>query len=146
MTDPLGQSQVIPYLQGLSASGHRVWLLSFEKPERYELGKMEIETLLKNAEITWLPQTYTSKPPVLSTLKDIRTMRKVAFETIAMEQIEVVHCRSYISALIGQAAKKKFGTRFIFDMRGFWADERVDGGLWKLSNPIFIGKVVWNLG
>jgi glycosyltransferase involved in cell wall biosynthesis len=137
MTDPLGQSQVIPYLQGLSASGHRVWLLSFEKPERFQSGKMEIDALLKNAEISWLPQTYTSKPPVLSTLKDIRMMRKVAFETITKEKIDVVHCRSYISALIGQAAKKKFGTRFIFDMRGFWADERVDGGLWKLSNPIF---------
>lgn len=137
MTDPLGQSQVIPYLQGLSASGHRVWLLSFEKPERYESGKMEIDALLKNAEITWIPQTYTSKPPVLSTLKDIRTMRKVAFETIAKEKIDVLHCRSYISSLIGQEAKKKLGTRFIFDMRGFWADERVDGGLWKLSNPIF---------
>jgi glycosyltransferase involved in cell wall biosynthesis len=137
MTDPLGQSQVIPYLQGLSASGHRVWLLSFEKPERFQSGKKEVEILLKNAEITWLPQTYTSKPPVLSTLKDIRTMRKVAFETIAKEKIDVLHCRSYISALIGQAAKKKFGTRFIFDMRGFWADERVDGGLWNLSNPIF---------
>lgn len=137
MTDPLGQSQVIPYLEGISASGHRVWLLSFEKPERYKSVKMEIDALLKNAEITWLPQTYTSKPPVLSTLKDIRTMRKVAFETIIKENIDVLHCRSYISALIGQEAKKKLGTRFIFDMRGFWADERVDGGLWKLSNPIF---------
>ncbi len=136
MTDPLGQSQVIPYLQGLSASGHRVWLLSFEKPERYESGKMEIDALLKTAEIKWLPQTYTSKPPVLSTLKDVRTMRKVAFETITKENIDVLHCRSYISALIGQEAKKKLGTRFIFDMRGFWADERVDGGLWNLSNPI----------
>jgi glycosyltransferase involved in cell wall biosynthesis len=49
----------------------------------------------------------------------------------------LVHCRSYISALIGQAAKKKFGCRFIFDMRGFWADERIDGGIWNLSNPVF---------
>ena len=137
MTDPLGQSQVIPYLQGLSANGHDVWLISFEKPERFKSGFEEIRNLLENAKITWLPQKYTSKPPVLSTLKDIRTMRKVAFETITKENIDVVHCRSYISALIGQAAKKKFGTRFIFDMRGFWADERVDGGLWKLSNPIF---------
>jgi len=137
MTDPLGQSQVIPYLQGLSENGHDVWLISFEKPERFKLGFEEIRNILEKAEITWLPQTYTSKPPVLSTLKDIRTMRKVAFETIAKEKIDVLHCRSYISALIGQAAKKKFGTRFIFDMRGFWADERVDGGLWKLSNPIF---------
>ena len=137
MTDPLGQSQVIPYLQGLSANGHDVWLISFEKPERFKSGFEEIRNLLENAKITWLPQKYTSKPPVLSTLKDIRTMRKVAFETITKEKIDVLHCRSYISALIGQSAKKKFGTRFIFDMRGFWADERVDGGLWKLSNPIF---------
>ena len=137
MTDPLGQSQVIPYLQGLSANGHDVWLISFEKPERFKSGFEEIRNLLENAKITWLPQKYTSKPPVLSTLKDIRTMRKVAFETITKEKIDVVHCRSYISALIGQAAKKKFGTQFIFDMRGFWADERLDGGLWKLSNPIF---------
>jgi glycosyltransferase involved in cell wall biosynthesis len=26
---------------------------------------------------------------------------------------------------------------FLFDMRGFWADERVDGGIWRLSNPLF---------
>lgn len=137
MTDPLGQSQVIPYLQGLSENSHRIWLISFEKPERFIFGNEDIRNLLEKAEINWLPQTYTSKPAVLSTLKDIRKMRKVAFETIVKEHIEVLHCRSYISALIGQVAKKKFGTRFIFDMRGFWADERVDGGLWKLSNPIF---------
>ena len=25
----------------------------------------------------------------------------------------------------------------LFDMRGFWADERVEGGLWNLKNPIY---------
>jgi glycosyltransferase involved in cell wall biosynthesis len=137
MTDPLGQSQVIPYLQGLSAAGHKVWLISFEKPERYSSGKERIQTLLKSAGIEWLPQQYTSKPPVISTVRDVRTMRKVAYSLIEKEQIEVLHCRSYISALVGQSAKKRFKTKFIFDMRGFWADERVDGGLWKLSNPLF---------
>jgi hypothetical protein len=33
--------------------------------------------------------------------------------------------------------QRKWGTKFIFDMRGFWADERVEGGLWKLSNPLY---------
>jgi len=27
--------------------------------------------------------------------------------------------------------------KFIFDMRGFWADERVDGGLWRPNSPLF---------
>jgi glycosyltransferase involved in cell wall biosynthesis len=26
---------------------------------------------------------------------------------------------------------------FIFDMRGFWADERVDGRIWNIKNPLF---------
>jgi hypothetical protein len=29
--------------------------------------------------------------------------------------------------------KIKYKTPFIFDMRGFWADERIDGGIWKMS-------------
>jgi len=31
----------------------------------------------------------------------------------------------------------KMNTPFLFDMRGFWVDERVDSGLWKLNNPLF---------
>src|SRR5687767_9934169 len=33
--------------------------------------------------------------------------------------------------------KKKDGVRFLFDMRGFWADEKVDGGQWDLDNPFY---------
>jgi len=33
--------------------------------------------------------------------------------------------------------KRKFGIKFFFDMRGFWADEKKDGGHWNVSNPIF---------
>ena len=36
MLDPLGQSQVIPYLRELSAEGVRFTLLSFERPAPYE--------------------------------------------------------------------------------------------------------------
>ena len=38
--------------------------------------------------------------------------------------------------------KNKQGVHFLFDMRGFWADERVDGKIWSLSNPIF--RTVYN--
>jgi glycosyltransferase involved in cell wall biosynthesis len=49
----------------------------------------------------------------------------------------LLHCRSYLTSLVGLWSKRKFGTKFIFDMRGFWADERVEGGLWNLKNPLF---------
>jgi len=137
MTDPLGQSQVIPYLQGLHERGHQVWILSCEKPERFKIHEQSIKKLLKDSGISWIPEFYTAKPPVLSTLKDIRNLKNRAETIIKEHNIDVLHCRSYISALVGEAMKKKYGLPWIFDMRGFWADERVDGGLWNLSNPLF---------
>ena len=35
MLEPLGQTQVIPYLTELAKRGVRVWLLSFEKPKAF---------------------------------------------------------------------------------------------------------------
>ena len=137
MTDPLGQSQVIPYLQGLQKHGHEVHLLSCEKPAAYESGKQNISTVLESSQIQWHPIAYTSKPPVLSTLKDVNALKKKAAELIQTQGIEVLHCRSYIAALVGAYCKRKFHTPWIFDMRGFWADERVDGKIWNLSNPLF---------
>ncbi len=137
MTDPLGQSQVLPYLEGLTKKRYAFHLISFEKPERFETGKDIIAKRCEKAAISWHPQIYTKKPPLISTLKDIRKMFNVAFELHRQHAFQIIHCRSYVAALVGQIMKKKFQTKFVFDMRGFWADERVEGNIWKLSNPIF---------
>jgi glycosyltransferase involved in cell wall biosynthesis len=137
MTDPLGQSQVLPYLCGLSAKGYKITLLSCEKPQRYEKYKKDIEAICSKGCINWQPIAYTSRPPVLSTIKDVRELTKTAFALHREYRFKIVHCRSYISALIGLRMKEKFAIRFLFDMRGFWADERVDGGLWNLTNPVY---------
>lgn len=137
MTDGLGQSQVLPYLKGLSKLGYKIHLISFEKSERFAQYEKMINRICVEAEIQWYPQTYTKKPPLLSTMKDVRQMRSKAIQLIQNEDIQIVHCRSYISALVGLTLKKKFKTKLLFDMRGFWADERVDGGIWTLKKPIF---------
>jgi glycosyltransferase involved in cell wall biosynthesis len=69
-------------------------------------------------------------------------MYKTANKLCKEKNISIVHCRSYISALIGLKLKEKYGTKFIFDMRGFWADERVEGNIWNLKNPLF--KLVYD--
>lgn len=144
MTDPLGQSQVLPYLLALSQQGYNITLLSTEKEANFALRYQTIQDLLAahrqkfpKAHIAWEYITYTKKPPVLSTIKDIRQLRKRARQLHQQKKFDLIHCRSYVTSLIGLWMKKKYGTRFIFDMRGFWADERVDGGLWNLSNPVF---------
>jgi hypothetical protein len=55
MTDPLGQAQVIPYLRGLRKTGKNIWLISFEKKERFFSGKDEITELLTKDGIQWIP-------------------------------------------------------------------------------------------
>jgi glycosyltransferase involved in cell wall biosynthesis len=137
LTDPLGQSQVLPYLCGLSKNGYRFSIISFEKPKAYAANKSLIKEICETNSIRWYPQPYTKNPPVLSTLKDIYRLRKVFLDLHGKEKFDLVHCRSYLTSLIGVWAKRKFGTKFVFDMRGFWADERVEGGLWNLNNPVF---------
>jgi len=143
MTDPLGQSQVLPYLAGLVRRGYHITLLSCEKAGRFEQHRPLIGSLCREAGINWQPIPYRSSPPVISTIRDVRTLKEYAESLYKNHQFDIVHCRSYISALIGLWMKKKYGTRFVFDMRGFWADERVDGGLWKRSNPLYNTIYKW---
>jgi glycosyltransferase involved in cell wall biosynthesis len=137
MTDALGRSQVIPYLAGLAKLGNKITLLSCEKTDRFATGENSVRSIMLENGIRWIPSFYHKNPPVLSTVWDLRTLRRTAFRLQKAKPFDVVHCRSYIASLIGLEMKRRWGTRFIFDMRGFWADERVDGGLWNLKNPIY---------
>ncbi|GAI24172.1 unnamed protein product, partial [marine sediment metagenome] len=137
MTEPLGQSQVIPYLIHLSEKGHNFVLLSAEKRASYYKYKNKIAGILKNNNINWVPVFYTKNPPVLSTIWDIIKLYHQTKKLHKKHKFNIIHCRSYISALIGLNLKKKYGVKFIFDMRGFFPDERVEANIWELNNFIF---------
>lgn len=134
MTDPLGQSQVIPYLIGLSGKGHEITLISCEKKERFSEKQRFIEELLHSGNISWHPVPYSTLPSILSKQVNLFALNKKSLQIYKEQKPETVHCRSYMAALIGLKLKKKYGTKFIFDMRGFWADERVDGNIWNLKH------------
>ncbi|MCC7050978.1 MAG: glycosyltransferase [Bacteroidia bacterium] len=141
LTDNLGQSQILPYIIELSKQGYEFTILSCEKKENFNKRKDTITQIVNTHHIKWEYIFYTKKPPVLSTLYDIIKLFNRAKKLHTSIGFNIVHCRSYIPSLIGLYLKKK-SVKFIFDMRGFWADERVDGGLWNLSNPLF--KLIYN--
>lgn len=136
MTDPLGQSQVIPYLIGLSKYYH-IHILSFEKKDRFTQESSHLESLFSKNNITWHPLFYTKNPPILSTIWDVFRMRKAAAALYKNMDCHLVHCRSYVASLAGLVLKKKYNAKFLFDMRGFWADERVEGGIWDASSALY---------
>lgn len=142
MTDPLGQSQVIPYLAGLSEKGHKITIISCEKKEKFAKQGKPIKELLDIKHISWHPVPYSTLPSVLSKQLNLLRIKQKAYQLFQNEKPDAVHCRSYMAALIGLQLKKKFGTKFIFDMRGFWADERIDGKIWNLNNKL--QKYIYN--
>lgn len=142
MTDPLGQSQVLPYIIGLTKEGHEFHIISFEKMDRFKEHRGHISEICKKNNIHWHPQDYHLEGGLKKTLKQVKQLNKVAEFLQERHQFDLVHSRSYISALTAVRLKKKYGVPFVFDMRGFWADERVDGGLWNLSSPIY--KAIYN--
>lgn len=142
LTDGLGRSQVLPYILGLETNGWEFHIISFEKPDRFEAERVSIESLLQGRSVIWHPLIYTASPPVLSTLFDVWRLGKMARALHAQLRFDVVHCRSYITSLVGEQLKKVHRVPFIFDMRAFYADERVDGGLWPQSNLLF--RLIFN--
>ena len=137
LTDPLGQSQVLPYVTNLSKQGYQFTIISFEKPARYEKERAIIEAITKGANIKWVPLSFTSKPPILSKIYDRYVMWENVVRLHKKEKFDLVHCRSYVAAEMGLRLKKKFGVKMLFDMRGFWADEKVDNSQWNLKKPFY---------
>jgi len=134
LMDPLGQSQVLQYVLALGKSGHRMTVLSFEKPEALkDAARMsDMRDQCAAAGVDWRPRTWHNKPiGILATLYDISVGCAHAIRIAREVCAEVVHCRSYIGSLMGLLVKRVTGAKLIFDMRGFWPDERVDGGIWS---------------
>lgn len=130
--DPLGQSQVLQYVVGL-ARDHSMTLLTFEKPEAMR-DEARVDALLKQcraAGVDWCRLTYHNRPNIPATLYDLFAGIRKSVALARCKNVSVVHCRSYLAGLMGLAVKKATGARHIFDMRGFWPDERVDGGIWS---------------
>lgn len=140
LTDPLGASQVLPYVLGLEEKGYRYTLISFEKPERFAEGEKAVRDALAGRNIRWIPLPYRKNPPVLSTLLDVRTLNRTVKKLLKEDPFGLVHCRSYITSLTGLRLKREYGIPFVFDMRAFYPDERADAGLWKKDHPVF-GRV-----
>ena len=138
MLEPLGQSQVIAYLEGLTdtAAFH---LISYEKPaDWHDSAKRDaIAARLHAAGIVWHPLRYHKSPSVPATLYDIMCGTLLALYLTLRHRIRFVHARSYIPALIGRVVKALTGAKLLFDMRGLWADERVDGGIWPKDGRVF---------
>ena len=134
MLEPLGQTQVLPYLRELAKRGVKFTLLSFEKGRAFtpegEHACEELKRELSEQGIEWHWLRYHQRPSLPATVYDVLVGIRCASRLVQRNKIELVHARAYIPAAIALALKRKFGIKMIFDVRGLMAEEYVDARHW----------------
>ena len=138
LLEPLGQSQVLAYQEQL-AKDFDITLLSFEKPADLNNRQLlkSMQDRISKTSIKWIARRYHKAPSVFATSYDLLAGIFHCSYLVWRYKIKVVHARSYPPALIALFLKKLFGIKFLFDMRGFWADERVDGNIWNKDSQTY---------
>jgi glycosyltransferase involved in cell wall biosynthesis len=131
IADGPGRSQTIPYLRGLAERGHAMAMFSYERPDVLaDAARVaEIERELGGA--PWTRVTWR-RSPARDLASGLAAMRRAA----RAHGAELVHARGYVPAFLA----RRLGRPYLFDMRGFWPDERADGGLWTRKS---VGYRFW---
>jgi glycosyltransferase involved in cell wall biosynthesis len=139
--EPLGRSQVLAYLIRMARSCD-ITLISFEKDQA---SRSETIDLLNRVGVKWIPRSYHRRPAVVSTAWDVLVGGLAVRRAVRVAGAEIVHVRSYVPALMALLAGwpvrcrgwKGRRWRLLFDIRGFWPDERVLAGAMSKRSAIY---------
>ena len=130
LLEPLGQSQIFPYLRGLSRD-YRLTLISFEKPvdaaDRSAMHRARVQCA--ELGLRWIPLRFRLKPRPWAPALAIPQLALVAlWQWRRRPRPELVHARSYVPAAIALLLHRLTGVPFIFDMRALWPEELITAG------------------
>lgn len=128
LLDPLGASQILPYLKGIAAVQRGMVVLSFEKAERTAKNQETMAAVLQMHGIQWKPLRFTTSLGIFGKARDLAKMYFWGARLAIKHEVHAVHTRGHPAAQIGLFIKRLLGAKLIFDFRGLWVDERVDKG------------------
>jgi len=140
--DPLGASQVVPYLLGLAVRGFAITLVSFEKPARWARVTVrgELQRRLEACGIRWRPLRYHKRPRLAGTLLDIVAGSSTIAREAARYAPALIHSRSDVATVMARWAQVSSTIPVLYDVRGFFSDERVETGSWRRGS--FLDRAV----
>lgn len=134
--DPLGKSQILPYLRKLAGKGVVCVLLTLEKRENLQdrVYIVRLKDELAYMGIQWKFLEYARRPYFIAKLRNFLAMLLLSLKIAKENNINFIHARSYVMSVCALILKKFYGMPFLFDMRGFWVDERVESGTWRYGS------------
>lgn len=126
LLEPLGQSQVMGYLRGLSRE-YRITLITYEKEEdranRAAMERMRAECAALG--IRWLPQRFRPRPKMIAPVLSMLRMVWLVHREVRGRKVRLIHARSYIPAAVAMLAGRVNRVPFIFDMHALWPEELI---------------------
>lgn len=137
LLEPLGQSQVLAYLRGLSKI-YDITLISYEKDEdwddsaRVARQRAECEAL----GIRWLPQRFVPRPKYIAPALSMMRMAWLARREIRGQGIRLIHARALIPAAVAWFVGRVTAVPFIYDMRALWPEELITAGKLKRGSAL----------
>jgi glycosyltransferase involved in cell wall biosynthesis len=136
--DPLGESQVLRYIERMSSFGFRFTLISLERTENLRSDRYrQFLKRMSDAEIDWHCTAYHGG--LRSTPANLTWMVERVVHVANNDS--VVWARGYLPAVAALVAERLVGTPYLFDTRGYWFDERRDaGGLFARELPFYGAK------
>lgn len=130
MTEPLGRSQVIPYLQHL-AERASIEIIAFEPPRTSPEDVARVRRLLAASDIRYTPLEREANPSLRTKVGEVTRLVSECARAVASRRPDIVHCRSYLPTAAGDViAAAVPGARLLFDCRGMLGDEYVDARHW----------------
>lgn len=140
--DPLVETQVVAYVEGLAAAGHEVLLTTFEprdgRSRRQRREQRErTRARLGGQRIAWRPLPYHKRPSLPATAFDVAVAVAFGCWITCGRRIELIHARSHVPAAIALLLRRLVRKPFIFDIRGLMAEEYEDAGRWTRGSVAF---------
>lgn len=129
LLEPLGQSQVMSYLLGLSID-HKITLITCEKADDWTDSARMAQARAECAAhgIRWKPQRFRARPKLISPAVGLLSVTWRAWGAVKRGDAQLIHARSYLPAAVAWTVWKFKGTPFIFDMRALWPEELITAG------------------
>ena len=130
--EPLGYSQVFKYLEKLSKH-HKINLVTLEKNndlQNTDALKLLLQKCSKN-NITWYRCKYRNGWFGLAQLINVFILIFLPLYIFLTKKISLIHIRSYMPGIAIPLLSSFFKFKLIFDIRGFWADEKHDRLNWR---------------
>ncbi len=138
LLDPLGRSQIIPYLKSIATYERKIKVISFEKNKNIKFDKINsMRVDLSKNNILWKYSNFSENYGKFGKTYDLIKMFFFSFSLIILNNIKIVHCRSHIPAIVGFILKNIFNIKLIFDFRGLWIEERFDYNIWNKQSGLY---------